>query len=311
MIELLIVVAVMAILMGIALPMAKTGIDGARTRAAAEIVREQFRAAQSLAAESGKPSAVVLLGNVTAVTSSNVLHPNGIRYAGDVVGSQAIVSYAGPTGLRVQLDDAGAGIAISMDDEIRFDHRGIAYRVVSKSLVGPPWIFDLQPQHQLPPIPNPPNWFLVAPTHASPGIPGYPGTAKYDFVAYRRPNSSSRFPVDLPGATCVDLSGSGYGVDDDTFGTGSAISGPVIIEVQPSGRIGAVRFGGIEQTPMAPIYLMIGQLDAVGLRVGSVAENVTDANSLWVRIDRTSGRVEVLPNGWSQSRPTLANSRTL
>lgn len=312
MIELLIVVAVMTIMMGIALPMVKTGIDGARTRSAAEIVREQFRLAHALAATAGKPAAVVLLGDSSSITAVNVLHPNGNRYAGDIAGSQALVSLTGPTGLRCQLDDAGAGIAISMDDEIRFANIGFAYRVMSKSLVGPPWTFDLQPRESVPPIPDPANWYIILPSPSNPaGIRGTPGTAKYDFVAYRRPNSSSQMPADMPGSSCIDLSGSGFGPADDTFGTGSPINGPVVIDVQPSGRISPVRFGGIEKVPTAPLFLLIGHRDAVGLRDGSVAENATDASSLWLRIERTSGRASILHNGWSQSQPTLTDSRTL
>jgi prepilin-type N-terminal cleavage/methylation domain-containing protein len=78
-IELLIVVAVMSIMMGIALPMAKTGIDGARTRAAAEIVREQFRAAHAVAALTGKPAAVVLLVKALAVGVPAGLVAMGIK----------------------------------------------------------------------------------------------------------------------------------------------------------------------------------------------------------------------------------------
>jgi prepilin-type N-terminal cleavage/methylation domain-containing protein len=299
MVELLIVVAVMTILMGISLPMMKTGIEGARLRAAAEIVREQFTAAKSLAVQTGKPAAVVLLGDGATVTAVNTLHPNGNRYAGDVVGSQAIVSLTGPTGMQCRIDDAGAGIAISMDDRIRFANHWHAYRVTSKSLTGPPWTFDLDPRPSPPPIPDPPNWN------------GPVGTAQYDFVSFRRPDSSSRMPIDLPGSSCIDLSASGYGMDDDTFTLGSPISGPVTIDVAPSGSILAVRFGGLEQIPTAPLYLLIGERDAVGIRNGSVAENVTGSERLWLRIQRTNGQVTIVPNGWAPSRPTLADARGL
>ena len=56
MIELLIVVAVMVILMGIALPVMRTGIDGRRLAAAAETVVNQVRLAQAEAVDAQTPN---------------------------------------------------------------------------------------------------------------------------------------------------------------------------------------------------------------------------------------------------------------
>jgi len=141
MIELLIVVAVMVILMGIALPVMRTGIDGRRLAAAAETVVNQVRLAQAEAAGRSTPVSVVLIcqpskSAVTAVGTSSA----GQRYAGDLTDSEALVAWVGPTGLQCQLADAGAGSQIRPDDLIRFNPLWHTYRVAAISPAGPPWM---------------------------------------------------------------------------------------------------------------------------------------------------------------------------
>jgi prepilin-type N-terminal cleavage/methylation domain-containing protein len=299
-VELLIVVAVMVVLMAIALPAAKTGVERSRLRSAASIVQQQIRLARSVAVETGRPASIRLSGDGSAVFSIDVLSSPLSNYAGDMVDSRAIVSIPSPGVIRCRLEDAMAGSVVNIGDVFRFDYKWGRYRVVGKSqqilpsipdplVLVPVWIFDLAEDSPLPiPVGKSAQWLFVV-------------TRKPDAVV----SSAS-----LPGIACIDLSGSGYGTDDDTFATGGPVAAPLTIDFDASGAAVAVRFGTVEHVLLQPLNLLIGEVDDVGIRVGTVAENVTNGNALWVSIPR-SGDATVKPNGWSVSRPTLVDSRTL
>ena len=293
MVELLIVVAVMVILMGITLPAMKTGIESSRLKAAADIVKSQLVTAQSLAVEHDCETAVVLRARGSAVQKVEVLVESQ-RYAGDLTDSRAFVSRTGPTGLQVRILDGMAPSVVEVGDRIRFDHHWHQYRIVAKQVIvtptGPQTLCNLDGTPGLPPVATTGSW--------------------WPFVVQRRPQPSGHGGIQLPGVSCVDLSGSGYGMTDDQWGTGATVAQDVMIGFSPRGQIAWVRIGATERIPTDPIWLLVGEVDAAGLRPGTVAANVENPNSRWVRLD-SHGQVSVVPNGWSVGRPTLSDSRGL
>lgn len=319
--ELLIVVVVMSILMAVTLPAVKYGIEGHRTKSVAEILVNQIRVAQSLAAERNSVASLVLSTEGRPVVHAVGVAPPGAAYSGDVVGSLALLSLSGPMGLRAEIDDGMAGSLIRPGDAIRFNHHWHWYTVAAVSVaqvpsawrtpIGmvPTWIIDLLPSPQspvTPPIPAFANWVQFD------GTIGVPGTYRYRFTVRRQPDSRGAFESLLHGA-CIDLSASGYGPSDSTFGTGATVTAETAIDFRPDGSVSAVRFAGspIVQQPTDPIYLCIGSLDAAGLDVGGVPENATNPRSLWVRIMPRTGRAVVLPIAWTPTRSTLADSRSI
>jgi hypothetical protein len=99
-------------------------------------------------------------------------------------------------------------------------------------------------------------------------------------------------------------------MDDDTFRTGVPVAGPVTLDFDAGGRAAAIRFGTVEQVLTEPIYLLIGEVDAVGIRSGTIAENVTNPNARWVQANRSADPI-IKQNGWAVSSPSLADSRSL
>lgn len=300
MIELLVVVVVLVIMAGIAAPVAKHAIDSQRLLSGARVLRSQIEVAKARAKSHNIPVSVVLLASDGTVRDIGVSSAAATRYGGDIVGSRAKVQEIGPTGLRVTFDeDAMAGLNVHVDDWITFDHRHPAYKVVSVSLSGPPLWANLLPVDGFkPPIPDPPNWSYPN------GLPGDPGTAKYPYVVYRRPEAIDA-KVSMPGSACVDLTASGYGPSDTTFGTGSPVTGPLTLDFGPDGALRSVRIGGgVEQIPTSPLWLCIGSGEHVG-----DGENVKACQ--WVRIHPTTGKVDTLPTGWTPATPSLAEARGL
>lgn len=295
-IELLIVVAVMTILMGIALPIIKHGIEGHRTNSAAQIVRNQFRLAAALAAERNEPSGVALIVDPgsSAAMVVGVLAPVPARYCGDIVGSTAFVSRTGPTGLRAQLADGSAGSLIRPGDEIRFNHLWDRCHVVAVSAAGPTWILDLR-------VPTCPP-ALNAPLY----------TAHYPFVVFRKPTSVTT-KTEVPRGTCVDLSASGYGAADIQFGTGASVTATMFFDVQPNGSISSIRFAGsaVEQVPAETIHLLIGEVDGAGIVNAGLPENVRLSHANWIRIHPRTGRTVVVPNYWTDTTATVQDARSL
>lgn len=302
--EILIVVAVMSILIGIALPLGKYAIDSLSLSSSASVLESQIKHAQAIAAERQYTVSVVLLSKPnpgesgSAIRNIAISSVTGQRYAGDIQGSLATVSYMGPTGLRCQIDDAGAGIQIHPDDQIKFNYMGKAYKVRATSLTGPPWTVDLLPdvtEPKVPPIPN--------------GM-----SAAYPFVVYRRANAIDDTPLETRRGTCIDLSASGYGGSDLSFGTGAPIAETITLDFRPDGSVAAVRFAGgtiPEQEPTQPIFLCVGKIEAVGLVNHGLPANAVDPDCRWVRIVPQTGRVSVLPVGWSPELPTLDASRSV
>lgn len=334
-VELLVVVVVMTILLAIGLPAMRTAIQDRKLRVAAEMVREQFRAAQSLAAQYNSPSGVVLIcdlpsdkpqGEKTpACLTVGVLQPQTIRYAGDVAGSQALVTLSGPTGLQVTIDDAGAGQAVHVGDQIRFENLWDRCRVASVPASGPPWVFSLEKPAAPPPCPSPPT-SVVPYQHQW-----------CSFVVLVRPTAVAA-KVEMPRGVCVDLSASGFGDRDTSFRhldpaipsppTPSPVKTTVYFDVLPNGSIGSIRFtdGAPEPVVAETIHLLIGEVDRVGLTVSrpippmppllgdptnTVPDNVTNPSGMWIRVKPRTGSIALVPNYWTDATYTVADARSL
>lgn len=203
MIELLIVVAVMVILIGIALPVMKTGIEGRRLREAARQVNTAVTLAKSLAAETNRYAALVI--DVESLPEDQTklfarrlyLAETPPPYAGDIVGATATIT--GPFQATFDGNSVNLINVVKVNDFIRFDHRNPYYEVKEVNGSSPPYVLVLDPL-------GPPFW----PSVVSPPLP--PLQLPYEII--RNPEKSSSTPIELPSGAVVDLNNSGFGLRD-------------------------------------------------------------------------------------------------
>jgi len=202
MVELLIVVAVMVILMGMALPMMRTGIEGRRLREAARQVNTGVTLAKALAAETGRPAGLVIDTEALPEDPKKrfarrlYLAETPPPYAGDVVGAAASILSGGGV-LQARFNDDGFSSnlpnVVKVGDFVRFDYRNPVYVVtaITEDTSTPPntrYILNLSGK------PWPTNGALVP----------------YQFT--RLPEKSSSTPMELPVGTVIDMNYSGFGL---------------------------------------------------------------------------------------------------
>lgn len=205
MIELLIVVAVMVILIGIALPVMKTGIEGRKLGEAARQVSTGITLAKSLAAEKDRFTAVVidvesLPEDPTKLFARRLyMAETPPPYAGDMVGATATIrSGAGATAYAdFDISSSNLDNVAKVGDLIRFDYRNPYYSITSLApAVIPPALAGSIYTIEFTASPLPPT-----------GVP-----LSYEII--RSPEKSSSTPFELPNGAVVDLNNSGFGLTD-------------------------------------------------------------------------------------------------
>lgn len=211
MIELLIVVAVMVILMGIALPMMKTGIEGRRLREAARQVNTGVTLAKALAAEKGRLAGLLIDTEVFPEDSTKKLFARRLYlaetpppYGGDIVGAAATIIAPGQA--RFNDDGCSSNLTnvVKVGDFVRFDFRNPVYTVTAIDLTTP-----------------------TTPVLTLSGSP-WPSTgASLPYQFARLPEKSSATPLELPNGAAIDVSKSGFGLTDVSLATAHPSSPPV------------------------------------------------------------------------------------
>ncbi len=290
MVELLIVVAVMVIMMGIALPMMKTGIEGRKLREAARQVNTGVTVAKSLAAETGRYAGLILDTEALPEDTTKLFARRMFfaetppPYAGDIVGARALIDVSNASAWKAYFD-AGSGnlnAVAKVGDLIRFDFRQPDYVITGIQPGSGSVLFVVQ--------------FAVMVA----GSPAPPHNIFLPFQIIRHPEKSSATPFELPSGAVIDLSSSGFGVSDTRL---AAATGPVTIVFGPSGRVVGVLNISLSSSPTDTLHLLIGNLENLG------ALNLADPSSLWVSVGHHAGRVTTAESGVSASATTIQDAR--
>ncbi len=295
MVELLIVVAVMVIMMGIALPMMKTGIEGRKLREAARQINTGAEVAKALGAQSGRYAGMILdteslPEDTTKLFARRIfMAETPTPYGGDVVGALAKISIntsSSPSTLSATFNldglSASVGNVVKAGDLIRFDYRNPTYQVTSVTVV--------------PAAPPTPQSYVVALS----GSPWPADGVSLPYQIIRHPEKSSMTPFELPSGAVIDYSSSGFGASDTRL---AAATGPVTIVFGPSGRVVGVLGIALSSSPTDTLHLLVGNLENVG------ALNLADPSTLWVSIGHHTGRVTTTESGASASATTIEDAR--
>lgn len=274
--ELLIVVAVMAILVGMAIPLMRTGLEDRKLREAARQLNTYVALAQAHAAETGRPAGIWLNtltlppGNVSVV-GEVFLAETPPPYAGDTTTATAAVSYNGSVWTASDPNSGNISSLVHVGDLIKFNYRGPLYTITSVS--GTAVNFSGSPS---------------------------PPTGSFPYQIYRQPAKSSSMPLEFPSGAVIDLENSGYGYSGTEFAT---VTSAIAIMFQPDGRVERVFTSTSTTVPSDTIHLLLGKVEQAG------NDNLKDNASLWVSIGHQTGRVTTAENAWDAGTPTVATAR--
>jgi len=333
--ELLIVVAVMVILLGLGLPMVKTGLEGRRIREASRQLNTYVELAKSQAAETGRPAGLILdvetlPGNglpedYLPYVSQVFLAQTPPPYVGDMVTARVRVAYNSSAYVPTMVstypriaaftDSGSFSSLLRPGDQIKFDYRGSLYTLYFDNTTSV-WHFNLYPSPQtLANVPLPPTGVALP------------------YQVFRQPEKSGSMPMEMAPGAVIDLSMSGFGLSDEfRFDNDIVIGNPntLVKEIQfvsivfgPSGGVTRVLVNkynhNTNQTeidthmPTATLHLLVGKIDGVLLddianvnTADDLETNIENSESLWVSIGHQAGRVTTAENGWTDPVPPLA-----
>lgn len=285
-IELLIVVAILLILVAAATTMMNVAIDGAEVREAARQVNALFAGCVARAMETGRGTGVWLERQDSNPNASLTMklcqYPP--MYAGDFDSTTATITKAvhplppgidytvtfdiqtrppfGPDGAANTADDFFVS-----GDRVRFDYKGCWYDITSTTSNA--------------------VVIYIADTSTQP----HPLEGKWRYQIQRGPKPTLGSPLQLPGATCVDLSRSGYGNAGAEFAVGTR---PVAVMFDRAGSVDAV-FADYDGTWQR--YSVVEQLHfLIGSPVNIGTANIDDMKNRWISITPSTSTVITTEN---------------
>jgi len=297
-VELLVVVAILAMLVGISAAVILPLREGRDIREAARSINAYLAAAQTRAMANQRPVGVWInrfspdvndlprFNMALELVAAEVPPP----YTGDYLSSRAIFSaeinnqaeLTGISGVSIQPD---RNDLIHRGDYIQFGFKGQRRKISEITNV------NVNDDGSLTCI-----VVFDTPFRCAPG-----GEIPFQIFRFARPARSATAPLLLPPAVAIDIGNSGVGATGMLSGLleilkslndpdkKNLLTGPAIL-FGPSGQIDLFIDGNpdpkVEPTPpAAPIHLLIGRPEKIG------DDNLTDPNNLWLTIDHRTGRL--------------------
>lgn len=286
--ELLIVIAIMVILLGAALPLMRAGLKDRKIREASREVNTFFSVAKAKAVETGLPVGVEVTERKLTIMETPP------AYIGDVANATALLmdqlQYDTSTGSWVGSAkdgvpetarfDAGACASlqslVKVGDFIQFDFKGPYYQIAAIHPPGPKNYPAGAPNPAPPPVPlnTIEVTFFLDPTRPlmqpaarpiSDPMAGQAGMFPVRFQIYREPIKSSLRELELPSNVIIDLKNSGYGLTGREYlrvlPDGTEVPVEPTIVFAPSGEVVRVTTDQGHGVPLDIIHLLVGTLE--------------------------------------------------
>jgi len=288
-IEMLVVVAIIAILAVAGARTMQPALEGRRIREAARAVNVYLGVARNHALATGRPCGVLIRRFPGLEECSMVLEhaEQPAPYGGDVTGATATLQISG-NNIIATLTNFNDSL-VKAGDLVQFNHQGPFYKITS---TGPPMTLQLDvSQGQL--------------------LPSWPDPVPYKI--FRSPTKSAVGPLQLPTGTVIDLnySGTDTGVSFMPIDLDSAQPGiqerPVIVMFSPNGAATKIYHSFLNasgnpvygvQSVTDTIFLMIGKREQIGVGPGNPATDPEEdlANwqiftNLWIAISPQTGLI--------------------
>lgn len=327
-VELLVVLAILAIVLAMALALFNPSLDDIRTREASRGTTAFFHGAKARAMETGRRFGVRIeryreasLEQQYAGQPEKYLFPQAAYrltlieqqppYAGDFSTSRASVSYNTNTGMN---EIRGLGIpGVSQDqlwlgnvkigNVIKLGHKAHEYVII------PPTPFDATTGYiTAPPTANSP-WVIQSSTTNHPIYSPPEGLA---YQIFRFPERVGTKEYELPKGIVIDLEGSG--IDGDEFRPYDRTQDERYIDILfgPTGAVVELFYPNANDgqfqsymhvRPTRPMYFLIGKIEQIvdvytgeSINDPNRLSNWEDLENLWVSINPSTGRVQSSPN---------------
>lgn len=281
-VELLVVIGVIVLLMGIAVPAIQSSANQRRVREAARALNVYLGAARNHALETGRPCGVMIQRMANLPQCSMVLDHVAVPapYCGESVDAVATVQLVSmqigrEAVLRASLSPAINTRLVAPGDLIQLNNQGPWYTITT--------VGDTQLTLRL----DITNGQLV-PWGPSPSMP-------VPYKIMRRPLKSHGAPLQLPAGAVIDLQFSGWEIGGQQFALGTGTQ-PIVLVFSPKGSLERVYYDNNVVSLTQPIYLLIGARERVP--AGSAADgldNWQDRNNLWVTVNPQTGLVTTQP----------------
>ncbi len=233
-IELMVVITIIVILLGVAVPLIKPALGDRKLREASRQVAMFLELAKSRAAETGRAHGVIFHRDAGSADTTNTSSPdtnlNGVHcfqmslaaaprpFSGDDGALVSIVTSGGNTIASFNTDTSStAGAAnsqlplfiersfIKAGDSIRINYRGPLYRITGISPLptgNPPRYSTMSPPTTI-------DLAIALPTGSGASLPPVSGTS-YPYQIIRQPVASIGSPQELPTGIVIDTMHSGF-----------------------------------------------------------------------------------------------------
>ncbi|NQU25198.1 MAG: prepilin-type N-terminal cleavage/methylation domain-containing protein [Candidatus Nealsonbacteria bacterium] len=302
--ELLIVITVLMMLVGVALPTMKPALEARQIREAARSLNVYLGSARSAAMVTGRPCGVMIQRLDVEPLCSMVLSQVQVPppYAGDTLDARAVVKREGMANgiatVSVKLSSFNATL-VNPGDLVQFNHQGPMYTITGGGDPNLTLQVDVSRGLQLP-------W----PENGEESDP-------VPYKIFRSPMKSYATPMQLPGNAAIDLQFSG---SEDHF-LGAGLGGPIYIMFSPDGSVYRAYHDGNVHYVTEPIYLLVGRRDRIPEPTGSeltdeVLPNYQDTRNFWLTLSPQTGLVTTVevaagPNNTTGIPADVQDSRSL
>lgn len=268
-VELLVVITILVIMIGLAIPIMRPNLRDRGLREASRQLNTYVTLAKARAAEKRRPVGLYIKRD-----------PNFPNTAYQVYLAETPIPYMGQMqDDRATLHDRGDGFAqsatisdpsglVKKGDLIQFDFKGPRYRIMSPPSNGP---------------------FEITPEDTSVRLP-LAGSARYQ--VFRQPVRSGTNPLELPNGIVIDLQFSGVGATGNEM---ASDNGDIIIMFEPNGSVSRVY--GFSPAQLGTIHLLVGRLEQTSdLNGAPTTANLIDPTNSWVSIGHQTGTVTTAEN---------------
>ena len=281
-VELLVVIGVIVLLMGIAVPAIQSSANQRRVREAARALNVYLGGARNHALETGRPCGVMIQRMANLPQCSMVMDHVAVPapYGGESVDAVATVQLTSmqlgrEVVLRANLSPAINTRLVSPGDLIQLNNQGPWYTIVTVADTQLTLRLDISNGQIVP-------W---SPTASMP----------MPYKIMRKPLKSHGAPLQLPAGAVIDLQFSGWENAGQQFSLGAGTQ-PIVLVFSPKGSLERIYYENTVVLPTQPVYLLIGARERVP--AGSAADgldNWQDRNNLWVTVNAQTGLVTTHP----------------
>lgn len=276
-VELLVVITILVIMIGLAIPIMRPNLRDRGLREASRQLNTYVTLAKARAAEKRRPVGLYIKRDPTFPNTAYQIYlaETPLPYSGQTQDERADLRDMDNDGFADTATISDPSNLVQAGDLIQFDYKGPLYRIISAS--GGVLTFTPEDTSTRRPLPNPKT---IAPGSG----------ARYQ--VFRQPVRSGTNPLELPNGIVIDLQFSGVGATGNEM---ASATGDIVIMFEPNGSVSRVY--GFSPAQLGTIHLLVGRLEQTSdLNGAPTTANLIDPTNSWVSIGHQTGTVTTAEN---------------